>query len=246
MADGRPGILAADASRCRLRRRRRRADPRATSTLKFERGPRTRDPWPERRRQERADADLSRPAGAVARASRMGEPRASRRAASPGDGVPARRWCCDDRRSATSPSRWRRGCSGAGARAAARTRARAGRARRPRAAAGARAVGRRAAAPGAGTRVATRARGAVPRRTDGEPRPRCHARDRVDHPVDPRRRNQDRDDHAQPRPGPAPRRRDRLCRPRSTLASVRRPTLFFRTPATPEADAFLEGELPWH
>ena len=77
----------------------------------------------------------------------------------------------------------------------------------------ARAFRRRAAAPRARARVGAAARGAVPRRADGEPRPRRDRGGRADHPRDPRRRHEDRDDHAQPRAGAPPRRRNRVPAP---------------------------------
>ena len=89
--------------------------------------------------------------------------------------------------------------------------------------AGARALRRRAAAPRARARLGAAARRAVPRRAHREPRPGADARRRGDHARDPRARHDDRHDHAQPRAGEAPRRRDRLParRPRRPNARPR-------------------------
>ena len=60
-----------------------------------------------------------------------------------------------------------------------------------------------------------------------------------------RRRHQDRHDHAQPRPGAAPGRRGPLPAPGARWSSARRSTASSPQPATPEAAAFIKGELPW-
>ena len=60
-----------------------------------------------------------------------------------------------------------------------------------------------------------------------------------------RARHQDRDDDARPRPGAAPRRRGRCSCIAAGCSSTRRPRAFFAGPATPEAAAFLRGDLVW-
>ena len=116
----------------------------------------------------------------------------ARRAAAPGDGVPAAG------AAAAHGARQRDVCAEAGrrrARACARSapgKRCAGRPRRAGGPCGAGIVRRRAAAARAGAGLGAAPGGPVPRRADGEPRPGRDARDREHHPRPARGRHQDR------------------------------------------------------